>query len=245
MKAIRVNKYLVPVFAVLALLGSVWVAKAAGAWQVSGRGVILVDESGEADPQGIKGWMTLGDVSSVYGVPLDTLYKMIGAGPEVPPDTALKDLEKLVPGMEVWAVRTGVEAYQNGSWTPEGGRYTGEASEEPAPPTPTPTPTPTPEPAHPAEEHVPQGSGEGRGEGQGEGFALPQDGTRLPGSEIRGRMTLQEVVDYCQVPLETLIVELGLPDDINAQVWMRDLANQYGIEVTTVREVVDRYQVEH
>jgi hypothetical protein len=234
MKTIRVNKYLVPVLGVLALLGSVWVAKAAGAWQVSGRGVILVDESGEADPQGIKGWMTLSDVSSVYGVPLDALYTMIGAGPEVPPDTALKDLEKLVPGMEVWAVRAGVEAYQDGN-------YTGEAGEEPAPP----APTPTPEPAPSADEHVPQGSGEGRGEGQGEGFALPQDGSRLPGSEIRGRMTLQEVVDYCQVPLETLIAELGLPGDIDTQLWMRDLANQYGIEVTTVREVVDRYQAEH
>lgn len=234
MKAIRVNKYLVPVVGVLALLGSVWVAKAAGAWQVSGRGVILVDESGEADPQGIKGWMTLSDVSSVYGVPLDALYKMIGAGPEVPPETALKDLEKLVPGMEVWAVRAGVEAYQDGI-------YTWEAGKEPA----SPTPTPTPEPAPSADEHVPQGSGEGRGEGQGEGFALPQDGSRLSGSEIKGRMTLQEVVDYCQVPLETLIAELGLPGDIDTQLWMRDLANQYGIEVTTVREVVDRYQAEH
>jgi hypothetical protein len=196
--------------------------------------VILVDESGEADPQGIKGWMTLADVSSVYGVPLDALYTMLGAGPEVPPDTALKDLEKLVPGMEVWAVRAGVEAYQDGN-------RTGEAVEEAAPPTPTPAPTPTPS----AEEHVPLGTGEGRGEGGGEGFALPQDGSRLPGSEIRGRMTLQEVVDYCQVPLETLIAELGLPDGTDAQLLMRDLANQYGIEVTTVREIVDRYQAEH
>jgi hypothetical protein len=241
MKAIRVNKYLVPVFGVLALLGSVWVAKAAGAWQVSGRGVILVDESGEADPEGIKGWMTLSDVSSVYGVPLDALYTMIGAGPEIPPDTALKDLEKLVPGTEVWAVREGVEAYQGGSWMPDYGRYTGEAIKEPAPP----APTPTPEPAPSAEEHVPLGTGAGSGEGGGEGFTLPQDGSRLPGSEIKGRMTLQEVVDYCQVPLETLIAELGLPDDIDTQLWMRDLANQYGIEVTTVRELVERYQAEH
>ncbi len=238
MKAIRVNKYWAPVIAVLALLGSVWVAKAAGAWQTSGRGVILVDEHGEADPEGIKGWMTLYDVSSVFGVPLDALYTMIGAGPEVPPETALKDLEKLVEGMEVWAVRAGVAAYQEGSWTPEDGRYTGEAIEE----LPEPTPTPTPE-------HVPQGAGEGRGEGygegEGEGFALPQDGSRLPGSEIRGRMTVQEVVDYCQVPLETLIAELGLPDDVDISLWMRDLASQYGIEVITVREVVEQYQAEH
>ena len=238
MKAIRVNRYWVPIIAVLALLGSVWVAKAAGVWQTSGRGVILVDEYGEADPEGIKGWMTLYDVSSVYGVPLQALYTMIGAGTEVPPETALKDLEKLVEGMEVWAVRAGVAAYQEGSWTPADGQYTGEAIEEPHEPTPTPTP-----------EHVPQGDGEGRGEGygegEGEGFALPQDGSRLPGSEIRGRMTVQEVLDYCQVPLDTLVAELGLPDDVDKGLWMRDLANQYGIEVTTVREVVEQYQAEH
>jgi hypothetical protein len=241
MKAIPVNRYLIPVLAVLALLGSVWVAKAAGAWQVSGRGVILVDESGEADPQGIKGWMTLSDVSSVYGVPLDALYTMIGTGAEVPPDTALKDLEKLVPGMEVWAVRAGVEAYQDGSWTPEDRRYTGDAVEDP----PQPTPTLTPEPKPPAEEHVPQGPGAGSGEGGGEGFTLPQDGSRLPGSEIRGRMTLREVADYCQIPFEALVAELGLPGDIDTHLYMRDLAGQYGIEVTTVREVVERYQAQH
>jgi hypothetical protein len=235
-RAIRVNRYWVPIIAIFALLGSVWVAKAAGAWQTSGRGAILLDESGEADPQGIKGWMTLNDVSETYGVPLDALYAMIGAGLEVPPETALKDLEKLVEGMEVWAVRAGVAAYQEGSWTPEDGRYSGESIED----APAPTPTPTPE-------HIPQGTGEGRGEGngEGEGFSLPQDGSRLPASEIRGRMTVQEVVDHCQIPLETLASELGLPEDIDTRLWMRDLANQYGIEVTTVREVVEQYQAEH
>ena len=240
MKAIRVNKYLIPVLAVVTLLGSVWVAKAAGVWQTSGRGQVLLDEGGAADPQGIKGWMTLNDVSETYGVPLETLYCMIGANPDTPSDTALKDLEKLVPGMEVWALRAEVAAYQDGSWTPEDGHCEDKAIEE----APQPTPPPTPE-ALPTTEHVPQGAAEGRGEGAGEGFSLPQDGSRLPGSEIKGRMTLQEVLDHCQVPLETLVAELGLPDDVDTRLWMRDLANQYGIEVGTVREVVDRYQAEH
>ena len=58
-------------------------------------------------------------------------------------------------------------------------------------------------------------------------------------------MTVQEVIDHCQVPLETLVAELGLPDDVDTRLWMRDLANRYGIEVGTVREVVERYQAEH
>ena len=81
MKAVRINKLVLPVLAVLALLGPVWIAKAAGVWQTSGRGEVMLDESGQADPQGIKGWMTLADVSESYGVPLDALYTMIGAGP--------------------------------------------------------------------------------------------------------------------------------------------------------------------
>ena len=241
MKAIRVNKYLVPVLAVVTLLGSVWVAKAAGVWQTSGRDQVLLDESGQADPQGIRGWMTLNDVSETYGVALEALYCMIGASPDIAPDTALKDLEKLVPGMEVWAVRAGVAAYQDGSWTPEAGHCEDEAIEEP----PQPAVAPMPWPALPGAEHAPQGAGESRGEGFGEGFSLPQDGSRLAGAEIKGRMTMQEVLDRCQVPLETLVAELGLPDDVDTRVWMRDLANQYGIELGTVREVVERYQAEH
>jgi hypothetical protein len=140
--------------------------------------------------------------------------------------------------MEVWALREAVAAYQDENRTSEHEHCEEEAIEEA--PQPTPTPQPTPE-----AEHVPQGAGEGRGEGQGEGFALPQDGSRLPGNEIKGRMTVQEVINHCQVPLETLVAELGLPDDVDTRLWMRDLANQYGIQVGTVREVVERYQAEH
>jgi hypothetical protein len=241
-KALRVNRYFVPVLAALALLGSVWVAKAAGVWQTSGRGQILLDESGQPDPLGIKGWMTLDEISGTYRVPLADLYALIGAAEDIPPGTALKDLERVVPGMEVSAVRAGVTAYLAGLWEPADGRYGGDEVpvEPPAPAAPTATPQPTAVPAAQgtAADHIPQG----QGDGSGEGFQLPQDGSRLPGSEIKGRMSLQEVVDYCQVPLDYLIAELGLPEDVDTSLRMRDLANQMGIEVVTVREVVDGYQ---
>lgn len=253
--SIKVNRYLMPILVVLTLLGSVWVAKAAGLWQTSGRGQILLDESGQANPMGIKGWMTLADIADIYGVPLEALYVMLGVGPEVPPDTALKDLEKLLPGLEVSIIREGVAAYNDGAWRPEDGLYgggqSGDGAPEPAePPTPTPEPVVTPEPeaTPPAViEYSPQGpgAGDGLGEGSGTGYVLPQDGSPLPGAQIKGRMTVQEVVDACQVPLEILVVELGLPEDVNIQLRMRDLASQLGIEVTSVREVVERYQAEH
>jgi len=123
MKAVRVNKYVMPVLAVVALLGSVLVAQAAGVWQTSGRGEVMLDESGQPDPAGIKGWMTLTGVSESYGVPLDVLYTMIGASPDLPADTEMKELEGLLPGMRVSTVRAGVAAYLDGSWSPADGPY--------------------------------------------------------------------------------------------------------------------------
>jgi hypothetical protein len=245
MSPIRVNRHLMPVFVVFALLGSVWVAKAAGLWQTSGRGDILLDADGRPDPAGIKGWMTLVELSETYGVPLDILYIMIGAESSVPPETAMKDLEKLVPGIEVWAVRDGVAAYLDGAWTPDMGRYDAlgvvpDEGEPTSAPEPTLAPPPVPTPL-PTAEHIPQGPGESTGSG----LVLPQDGSLLAGSEIKGRMSLQEVVDYCQVPLDYLLAELGLPNDVDLQLRMRDLASQKGIEVQAVRDVVTRYQEQH
>jgi len=123
MKAVRINSYVMPVLVVVALVGSVLVAQAAGVWQTSGRGEVMLDEGGQADPAGIKGWMTLTGVSESYGVPLDVLYTMIGASPDLPADTELKELEGLLPGMSVSTVRAGVAAYLDGSWSPADGPY--------------------------------------------------------------------------------------------------------------------------
>ena len=108
----KVNKYLLPVLAVVLLLGTVWVAKAAGLWATGGRDQIMLDDSGRPDPQGIKGWMTLRQVSETYGVPLEDLYALIGVPAGVSPDTALKELEALVPGFSVWQVRELVWMYR-------------------------------------------------------------------------------------------------------------------------------------
>jgi hypothetical protein len=248
MRAIRLNKYLMPLLVIGVLLGSVYIAKAAGAWQTSGRGQILVDETGTPLPEGIKGWMTLADISEIYGLPMADLYVMLGADPDLEPSTALKDLEKLLPGTEVWAVRAGVAAYLDGSWSPAEGRFGGaveghEPGKAPAEPEVSPTPMLVPQPAPQSEEeHSPQGDGQGAGIGDGSGFQLPADGSALPASEIRGRMTLQEVVDHCQIPLEVLVTELGLPADVDTQLRMRDLAAQMAIEVQTVRDVVESFQ---
>jgi hypothetical protein len=245
MKAIRVNKFALPILAVVALLGSVLVAQAAGLWQTSGRDDILLDESGQPDPAGIKGWMTLADLSATYGVPQEALYVMLGAGADIPADTPLKDMEALLPDFEVSTIRDGVAAYLDGSWAPDDGPYG--AEEAPLPP---PEATPEPEPTATAaaiEDHVPLGTGDGTGLGDGTGpeIVLPADGSPLPSTEIKGRMTLQEVINLCQVPFDYIVAELGLPEDVDSEITLRDLASRFGFEVLTLREVVDRYQAEN
>jgi hypothetical protein len=58
-------------------------------------------------------------------------------------------------------------------------------------------------------------------------------------------MTLLEVVDYCQVLVDYLLAELGLAQDVDLHLSMRDLASQIGVEIQAVRDVVTRYQEQH
>jgi hypothetical protein len=212
--------------------------------------------------------MTLATISETYGVPMDALYRMIGADETIPPETELKELEKLVPGTEVSELRANVAAYLEGTWAPGDGQEDSEIIPEgevvptavpvemtPAEPTVVPVDPSgsSPEEAltpESSDEHVPQGpgaggQGQGSGDGAGAAIVLPEDGGPLPGSQIKGRKTLLEVVDLCQVPLEYLVAELELPEDVDTSLRMRDLAGQMGIEVLTVREVVERYQADH
>ncbi len=108
----KVHRYVLPLVLIASLLGSVLVAKATGYWSTSGRTKVALDASGVADPEGIKGWMTLADVSEIYGIPEAELWSRLNLPADLPADTALKDIEALVGGFEVSAVRDAVAAYR-------------------------------------------------------------------------------------------------------------------------------------
>ncbi|MDH7490330.1 MAG: hypothetical protein QHH80_12595 [Anaerolineae bacterium] len=110
----KVHRYLLPLVLIASLLGSVLIAKATGYWSTSGRAKITRDVSGVADPEDIKGWMTLADVSEIYGIPEAELRSRLNLPADLPADTALKDIEALVSGFEVSAVRDAVAAYRAG-----------------------------------------------------------------------------------------------------------------------------------
>jgi len=107
----RVHRYVLPAIVLVALLGSVLVGKLAGDWATTGKGDVPVDASGAPDPEGIKGWMTLQDVSDTYGVPLADLYTGLGVPADLPPTTAMKDLENIIPNFETETARLWVANY--------------------------------------------------------------------------------------------------------------------------------------
>jgi hypothetical protein len=236
----RVNKYLLPIVTLAALLGTAWIAQAAGYWQTSGRE--MLDPNQPLTSADIKGWMPLEFVAESYGIAPETLLELLGLPASTPLFTPLKDLEEMI---EVSEVRTRV------------GEAIGEFAPAPEPastavPTATPVPAATQVPAAtvaPAETATPatteHGPGQGQGDGTGAGAgATPRPaGSVLPAAEIKGRMSLREVSESCGVPLEALMAELNLPEAISADTVLRDVKAQApDFEVSRVREVVAALQ---
>lgn len=222
----RVNKYWMPIIAIVTLLGAVFAAKAVGAWQTSGRD--MIDPTRPLTSADIRGWMPLEYLMERLDLAQEQLYDLLGLPASTPPSTPLKDLEDVIEVSEVRAIL----AEHLGETLPDH-----EQDEHEATPTPEPMPTEAPTPAS-QDEHVP-GQGQGQGLGTGTGPTPLPPGQVLPAAEIKGRMTLREVSDQCAVPLADLYEALELPEDISADVSLRTLREQIeGFEVSVVRDVV-------
>jgi hypothetical protein len=196
----RVNKYLLPLLVGAALLGSVGMAQAMGLWEVSAKQAIA--PGGLTSSEDARGWMTLQQVADGYGLSLADLYRLAGVPQEVPPETALKDLESMLADFETSAVREAL------------GIYLGEApapvTEGTAAATPTPGAPVTPTPEVIATVHA--------------GPTPLPAGEILPAAEIKGRHTLLEISQLCNVPLADLLERLGLPADTDLTQAVKDLA---------------------
>ena len=229
----RVNRYLVPVLALVLLLGTVGVAQLTGNWIVSGKELINVEQmTSSAD---IRGWMTLEHDAAALKIDLPVLCDLAGIPADISPATPLKDLEQIMPDFETSAVRDAVAVYL-GEATPVAPTTTVVA----ATPAPTPTPVATQPPITPTAVHLPQGDSAGTGAGP---TPLPPV-TRLAASEIKGRHTLQEIADQAEVPLDALLTELGLPPDADPAQAVRDLVESGQVaEVETVRAAVTALQI--
>jgi len=91
----RVKPIVFGIVTVTLFMGIILGAQAIGFWSVSGK----VDSSGQAinpdavNVETIKRWMTLGQITEVYGVTLDQIKARYSLPSDVSADTAIKDLE--------------------------------------------------------------------------------------------------------------------------------------------------------
>ena len=91
----KVNPFVYGVLVLVLFFGMIGGAKAAGMWSVSGK----LNSSGEkvlpagTNPEEIKGWMTLNDVSAAYKVPVADILAAFDLPADTPGTAQLKTLE--------------------------------------------------------------------------------------------------------------------------------------------------------
>ena len=91
----KINPTLYGVIVLAVFLGMIFGFQGVGVWSTSGK----VDASGSAiqpsaaDVNSIKGWMTLEQVSTTFGIPITKILSAFKLPADTPPSTAMKDLE--------------------------------------------------------------------------------------------------------------------------------------------------------
>jgi len=91
----KINPFVYGTVVLVMFLGVIFGFQQAGVWSISGK----VDTTGKAiqpsaaDVNTIKGWMTLEQVSATFGVPVADMLSAFKLPADMPPSTAMKDLE--------------------------------------------------------------------------------------------------------------------------------------------------------
>jgi hypothetical protein len=91
----KINPFVYGVIVLVVFMGVIFGFQAAGVWSTSGK----VNASGQAlqpsaaDVNTIKGWMTLEQVSTTFGVPVPEILSAFNLPADIPSSTAMKDLE--------------------------------------------------------------------------------------------------------------------------------------------------------
>lgn len=221
----RVNPFWMPIIIIVALFGTVFTAQALGQWSTSGKTSVDLTKLTPAD---LKGWMTIQQVIDGLHIPAEWVYEAGNIPANVPPTTALKDLEALVPGFETSALREALTAKLSGAPVP--------STESSATPTPVATPKPT---------GIVGATATARAM-TGETHATPTPipaGQVMPADQIKGKHTLKEVSELCAVPLDKILAGLKLDSNTDPNTAIKDLISAGKIsETIDVQKVVAELQ---
>lgn len=91
----KINPFVYGILVVGVFLGVVYGFQAAGIWSISGK----IDGGGKAiqpvseDVNTIKGWMTLEQVSTTFGIPVSEILSTFDLPADTPASTPLKNME--------------------------------------------------------------------------------------------------------------------------------------------------------
>ena len=91
----KINPFIYGMVVLVAFFGVIGVAKATGNWSVSGK----ISATGEkvvptgTNPDEIKGWMTLADVSKAYNIPVTEIVAQFQLPADTPETKQVKELE--------------------------------------------------------------------------------------------------------------------------------------------------------
>jgi len=227
----RINPFFMPALTVTLMFGTVFGAQAFGLWSTSGRDTTTLEA---LTPAAVKGWMTLQQVSDGIPIPLADLYSLMAIPTDIPPTTALKDLEAVVPDFEVSTLRTRLSEWLAGP-APADPVLAATVTPQPLAPTSTAAPTAAPEAVAPTATHLGEAPGAGSGTGAGQ--------TQVAACTIRGRMTLTEVSADCGIATDDLLAALGLPAETTLETSVKDLASQGLVaDVQTIQVAVATLQ---
>lgn len=226
----RLSKYAMPVVGIILLIGSVLVGQAAGMWKTVGDRQVALQANGMPDPEGIKGWMTLESVSEQFHIPMSYLYEHLQLPQDLPVETKMSEIEKVVDGFEVSTMRDLVSSYQADTTTQTADKNPEVSNQSLGNLAPVSTQTVETtsisrqdDPQNAVTDtnlHVTTGSGQSAG--------------------IRGRMSLAEAAKEGGVDVKALLDALGLSADTDTKSPMADIKDQLGFEVSDVREAVEQ-----
>ncbi len=229
---------------VVGLFGLIGVSKATHTWRTKPEAVSVRNEAGELEPEAIRGWMTLADISREFEIPLERLYRDARLPARVAATTMIKNIHKDYEiDFEPDMIREVVRAFLAGEPAPDLEAQAKEAAarraEREAHRKRSGEDSPAEAPGGSAASRRPdyeRGGGPGRGRPEAPG----EEGERQP-PPVRGNMTINEIVLKTGIPRDVLLREAGLPDDIPVRRPLRDWIHDYDVTPRDLRDVVEKH----
>lgn len=214
--------------------GLIGISQISGKWQTKPERLMATNAQGELDAGAIRGWMSLQEISTAYQIPLEQLYQGTGLPQTVPPETRINRVPaESMEGFSPELLREFVDQYL--ATRGAAAKPPGDPVVRVAPVDPSRAPQTAADPEH-SKRSTPKREDQAESKRGGKDGAGPHPGGEEP--EVKGFMTLNEIVLKTGVPKEFLLEKLGLRDDIPGTEPVRTWMHEKGKSIADLRDAV-------